>query len=413
MLDDMPWLIYDRGIGNDTYHVVDQKEPVFGIVSEQPGGYPGAADTLSLDYDVNPDDLEFIRLDGDLLLNDPVHEVYIMLKGEFSDPGKRIEYIKYGDTTMDYEALCCQTNLFVGTEKQDTLTGYPETNYMWGKGDNDMITGNDATNYMLGSDKEADIEKLTECRRILTKHTGFFSEYRDAVKLALLSEMALSETPEQYIEDVKAVYKKLHKGKFRDNSYMVLAAMLTCDLGKQESADEIVEKHNEIMKQMNKLHPILTDSEDISYVLLLALSDRPVDSIISDMNECFDYLKKTCKIKAGPDSVQRLSEILALTEVDIREKCDKVISIYDILKNNKADITGGCAFSALGTLVGVDEAPEVIAREIMEADVFLDGCKGFDEKSVNKNQRLMFAVMLAAEACGYGSVSRWKKRIYT
>ena len=154
---------------------------------------------------------------------------------------------------------------------------------------------------------------------------------------------------------------------------------------------------------MNKLHPILTDSEDISYVLLLALSDRPVDSIISDMNECFDYLKKTCKIKAGPDSVQRLSEILALTEVDIREKCDKVISIYDILKNNKADITGGCAFSALGTLVGVDEAPEVIAREIMEADVFLDGCKGFDEKSVNKNQRLMFAVMLAAESCGTSS----------
>ena len=254
-----------------------------------------------------------------------------------------------------------------------------------------------------GADKETDIEKLNECRKTLNKHTGFFSEYRDAVKLALLSEMALSENPEQYIDDVKAIYRKLHKGKFKDNSYMVLAAMLTCDLGKQESADEIVEKHNEIMKQMNKLHPILTDSEDISYVILLALSDRPVDSIISDMNECFDYLKKTCKIKAGPDSVQRLSEILALKEVDIREKCDKVISIYDILKNNKADITGGCAFSALGTLVGVDEAPEVIAREIIEADVFLDGCKGFDEKSVNKNQRLMFAVMLAAESCGTSS----------
>ena len=254
-----------------------------------------------------------------------------------------------------------------------------------------------------GADKEADIEKLTECRKILTKHTGFFSEYRDAVKLALLSEMALSENPEQYIEDVKAVYKKLHKGKFRDNSYMVLAAMLTCDHGKQESADEIVEKHNEIMKQMNKLHPILTDSEDISYVILLALSDRSVDSIISDMNEGFDYLKKTRKIKANPDSVQGLSEILALTEVDIKEKCDKVISIYDILKNNKADITGGYAFSALGTLIGVDEAPEEIAREIMEADAFLDGCKGFDEKSVNKNQRLMFAVMLAAESCGSSS----------
>ncbi|SFY08505.1 calcium-binding protein [Ruminococcus sp. XPD3002] len=172
LLDDMPWLIYDRGIGNDTYHVMDQKEPVFGIVSEQPGGYPGAADTLSLDYDVNPDDLEFIRLDGDLLLNDPVHEVYIMLKGEFSDPGKRIEYIKYGDTTMDYEALCCQTNLFVGTEKQDTLTGYPETNYMWGKGDNDTITGNDATNYMLGYDGDDTITLTDACFGLLHETGG-------------------------------------------------------------------------------------------------------------------------------------------------------------------------------------------------------------------------------------------------
>lgn len=254
-----------------------------------------------------------------------------------------------------------------------------------------------------GADKEADIEKLTECRKILTKHTGFFSEYRDAVKLALLSEMALSEAPEQYIEDVKAVYKKLHKGKFKDNSYMVLAAMLICDLGKQENADEIVEKHNEIMKQMNKQHPLLTGSEDISYVILLALSDRPVDPMISDMNECFDYLRKTRRIKAGSDSVQGLIEILALTDGNIIEKCDKVISIYEILKNNKADITGGYAFSALGTLIGIDEAPEMIAAEILEADTFLDGCKGFDEKSVSKNQRLMFAVMLTAESFGMSS----------
>ena len=43
------------------------------------------------------------------------------------------------------------------------------------------------------ADKEADIEKLEECRRILNRHTGFFSEYREAVKLVLLSEMSLSD----------------------------------------------------------------------------------------------------------------------------------------------------------------------------------------------------------------------------
>ena len=135
-----------------------------------------------------------------------------------------------------------------------------------------------------GADQEADIEKMSGCRKILSEHTSFFSEYREDVKLALLSEMSLSDEPEQYIDDVKKVYKKLHKRKLRDNSYMVLAAMLICGLGRQDDADEIVEKHNELMKQMDKLHPILTNSEDISYVILLSLSDRPIDSIISDMN---------------------------------------------------------------------------------------------------------------------------------
>ena len=63
-----------------------------------------------------------------------------------------------------------------------------------------------------GADKEADSDRLTECRSILNRHTGIFSEYRDAVKLALISEMALSDDAERYIEDVKAVYQKLHKG---------------------------------------------------------------------------------------------------------------------------------------------------------------------------------------------------------
>ena len=81
-----------------------------------------------------------------------------------------------------------------------------------------------------GAEKEADIERLTECRGILNKHTGFFSEFRDTIKTVLLSEMALSDDAEQYIEDVKTVYQKLRKGHFKDNSYMVLAAMLLCDL---------------------------------------------------------------------------------------------------------------------------------------------------------------------------------------
>ncbi len=254
-----------------------------------------------------------------------------------------------------------------------------------------------------GAGKEADIDKLKECRSLLNKHTGFFSEYRDTVKLALLSEMALADDPEQYIDDVKSVYKKLHKGHFKDNSYMVLAAMLLCDLGRQNDTDAVIEKHNELLQRMNKLHPILTDSSDISYVILLALSDRTVDSIIEDMTVCLDYLKKDLKIKIGSDSIQGLSEILALTGGDIRRKCDSVMQIYNTLKENKAEIGNGSAFSTLAMLIGIEKTPEVIVSEIQEADEFLKSCKLFEEKSENKKQRLMFAELLVASSYGTGS----------
>ena len=252
-----------------------------------------------------------------------------------------------------------------------------------------------------GADREVDIEKMTECRDILKRHAGHFSEYRDIVKLALISEMALSDDPEQYIDDVKSVYEKLHKGKFRDNSYMVLAAMLLCNLGRQNAADEIIEKHNEIMHRMNDLHPVLTSSEDISYAILLALSDKSVDAMLSDMTECYDYLKKECKIKVGSDSVQGLSEILALTDGNMKAKCDRIVSLHNLLKDHKAD-AGGYSFISLGTLVNVDADPEVLAKEILEADAYLSGLKGFDEKNLQKNYRLMFAVILVAESYGSG-----------
>ena len=138
-------------------------------------------------------------------------------------------------------------------------------------------------------------------------------------------------------------------------------------------------------------------------MILLALSDRSVDTIIEDMTTCLDYLKKELKIKIGSDSIQGLSEILALTDGDIREKCDSVLQLYNILKENKAEIDGS-AFSVLAMLIGTDETPEAIVGEIKEADEFLKSCKLFkDKESENKGNRLMFAELLVASSYGTGS----------
>ncbi|MCR4645649.1 MAG: DUF4003 domain-containing protein [Oscillospiraceae bacterium] len=247
-----------------------------------------------------------------------------------------------------------------------------------------------------GADKEVDIDRLTECSSILNQHTGIFSEYRDAVKLALISEMALSDDAEQYIEDVKAVYQKLHKGHFVDNSYKILAAMLICDLGRQDDADAVIEQHNALMKQKKKDHPFLNDSEDISFVIHLALSDRPVDVILCDMEESMAYLK-SCKVKAGSDTVQRLGEILALTDGDSWEIAIRSSGSTKCCSKKKDATEGGEVFFSLGMLIGMEEEPEYIVRAILDTYAYLKGNSIFDEKPEGKKQRLMFAELLVTD----------------
>ena len=254
-----------------------------------------------------------------------------------------------------------------------------------------------------GAGQSVDFEKLTQCKEILSRNTSFFSDYRGTVELVLLSEMALSADPEQYINDVKAVCQSLHAGKLKKDLYLILSAMLICDLGKQKDTERILEKHHEIIKQMEKQHPFITDAEDTSYVILLALSDREVSSILDDMVTGEDYLKNDLKCKASSDAKQGLIELLALTDGDIKEKCDKAIGLCEALKAKKTPVGEGYAFIALGTLTGIEETAEILADQIIETDQYLKGLKAFHEKSVDEKHRLMTAEILVAESCGKGA----------
>ncbi|WP_295088663.1 calcium-binding protein [Ruminococcus sp.] len=167
-----PAMIIDLASGDDTYRVHDADEPVYAIISEQGEGKTGD-DTLFLDYDLDIDDLEFIRINGDLYINDNVHEVYLILKEYFSNSAKRIENIKFRDgSIMTYEDVCYITNSQVGTSNDDTINGYTETNYIWGIGGNDKIYGDQSDDYMLGGDGDDTITLADNCLGMLFAEAG-------------------------------------------------------------------------------------------------------------------------------------------------------------------------------------------------------------------------------------------------
>ncbi len=246
-----------------------------------------------------------------------------------------------------------------------------------------------------GADKTADIDRMKECEKILEKKKSAFSVFRGNDKLILISKMAIADDAENYLDKVIAVYDKISAGKIFADSFLLLGAVVIVDQNKDDDADSIITKYKEIIKRMSKIHPIITDSIDIPMAVMLAMSDKDIDYIISETEEGYEYMKKNFKSYSNP--TQSLSHVLALTDGNMIDKCNKVMQIYYMLKERGAKYGREYEFASLGSLIDIDMDMGELADEIVEADNLLASYKGFGAWSMDRSTRLMFAAVITAE----------------
>ncbi len=249
-----------------------------------------------------------------------------------------------------------------------------------------------------GAKREIDVEKLKEARKIVKDNLSIFSSFRGTAEPLIVCKMALSNDPYQFLNDVKIVYDKFSKGLFSDSGYIIQAAISIVDAGMVMYADTIKEKFKELYKRMGKEHPLITSSSDIVFAVMLCMTDKSVDTIIREMETCYHYLKKEVKIGVGGNEIQGLSEVLTLSDGDMKEKCDKVVNIYGKFWEKKHKYGAEYnEFASLGCLIDLDVDTDILVNNIIEAAEYLKQAKGFGSWSLNKKQRLLFAAMLAAD----------------
>ena len=250
---------------------------------------------------------------------------------------------------------------------------------------------------LAGAGKEADIVKMKEARKILKKKAPVFSAFRDSIELVVVSRMTLADDPERYFVDLVEVYNMLKKGRIMEDSYYILSAMIICDRNRKDQAEDICARTDEIMRRMSKEHPLLTSSEDLAMAVLLAMTDRDVDRIIADMEECFTYIKKELKIKAEANSLQSLTQLLALSEGNMKAKCDKVADLFRSFRDHGMKYGTYLEFPALATIIDVDVPTDELVGEICEAAEYLKKNKGFSNWNMDSKSRLMFATLVASD----------------
>lgn len=237
-----------------------------------------------------------------------------------------------------------------------------------------------------------DENHLKEADKLIKQNTGVFSGFRGNAKLPLVSMLAVSDRPEEKMKKIQALHQAL-KNQFYSSEYLVLVSAMLADMTEEGQYGWIAERGKSIYGKMKKEHPFLTSGEDSVFAVLLALSDRGEEQLVSDMEACYENLKKD--FPAG-NARQSLSHVLAFSKLEAAEKCGRVCEIYYGLKNAGVRYGTNYELATLGSLALLPADVEIIVNEMLEVNEFLGAQKGYGILGLDKKTRLLHASMIVS-----------------
>ncbi len=243
-------------------------------------------------------------------------------------------------------------------------------------------------------DLSADVDQLKDCIKLLKKKQSAFSYLRGNTLLIIASRMALSQNPEGYLDDVIEVYDKFQEGKFFGSYFRVLASMSICDAGRAAQAEEIVEKTNALLKGMSKSHPWITNEEDTSFAVLLAMTDKSTEDILSELEDSYRYIKKSFSFH--DNAAYSLSQVLTTLDGSYNQKGDKALEIFNAFKEAGSKYGKNYELASIGALVNTDLNTEDLVSEVIEVSEYLKDKKGFGALEMDRYTRLMLGTMIVS-----------------
>ncbi len=260
------------------------------------------------------------------------------------------------------------------------------------KWDSDMVYPLCA-NIFCARGMTADPEALRRGKEIINSQTGVLSNFRGSLRPALAAMLAAGERPEEKMSQAVENYRIL-KQDFWSSEYLALAAFLLTDIASVREGEERTCRGREIYRRMKKEHPLLTSSEDSVFAVMMAFSDKTDDALIEDMEACYQGLKDRFSIG---DSIQTASHVLAMAESAPAEKTERVIRLYDELRNAGVKYGRYYQLPALAALAVMNVDLPAVTAEICEVDEFLSNQKGYGILGPGKGTRAMHAAMIVSD----------------
>ena len=249
----------------------------------------------------------------------------------------------------------------------------------------------------LADGREPDPERLKECRKILKRKKGIFSNFRGVAEFIIRCKMSLSDDPESYLADLDGIYKGLKS--FFSGEQVVLAAAVIKDMAEPLQYDEVVERTRAIYKEMHAAHPLLTSEEDMPFAALMAVLGSNSDAVCQEAEEIYAMLKG--EFSASHQSRQMLSHILSVYDGTPENKCRKVREIATGLRAKRHGLSRDRYIAVLGILADSPIPSDELVDRICEVDEYLKRFRPFKGIfGVGRNVRRMIAVQIVDAAEG-------------
>lgn len=246
----------------------------------------------------------------------------------------------------------------------------------------------------INKEQTANEEMLLQCKDILKRNTGIFSNFKSTAKPMIVAMLAANENPQLLMERGLKVYDLL-KEEFMSSVYLPIAAMIIAQYADEARYAELEQRTRRIYKQMRADHPFLTSGEDSTFCALMALLDKPDEVLLGDAEECYKTLKSNF---FSSNAVQSLSHVLAMCDGEPENKCQKTMELFQKLKEAGHKYGTSYELPTLGVLAMADGNQDEIAAEMAEIDQWLSEQKGFGFfSSISAKQRLMYAGMIAQQ----------------
>lgn len=216
--------------------------------------------------------------------------------------------------------------------------------------------------------------RIKTAEEIIKDNTSFFSNFRSMnTTITLATFLSIEEDPQQVFDEISFVYNIL-KELFSSSAYLVLAAYLIVKTTPAKNYRDITDKTRIIFDMIKKEHFFLTSYEDVITAVQFALCNRKFESIIFKSEEFFELFRYEI---GNRNTVQAISNILALSNKDSKELKEKTMEIINKLKSHKYKLTSGIELSVFSALAMSKMGTEQIVNDILEVAAYLLTVKGF------------------------------------